>query len=106
MRSSAAKKETTAEPIKAKTVSVAELLKRHSDLTLRISFIESIVEMCTESFSYHDGLEPKNLVLTQDGRRVPSDVVDSILNEITKTMLKPAQDELRKISSIKVTNDN
>lgn len=106
MRSSAAKKEPVVETPKTKTVSVSDLLKRHSDLTLRISFIESILEMCTESFSYHDGLEPKNLVLTQDGRRVPNDVVDTILNEITKTMLKPAQDELRKISSIKVTNDN
>lgn len=104
MRSSAAKKEAVLE--KPKTTSVSELLKRHSDLTLRIAFIESILEICTESFSYHDGLEPKNLVLTQDGRRVPSDVVDTILNEITKTMLKPSQDELRKISSIKVINEN
>lgn len=105
MRSSAVKTQKTATPkvLKPKELSVSDLLERHADVTLKIAFIESILDMCKENFASHDGLEPKNLVLTHDGRKVPNSVIDSIFTEIEKNMLEPLQNELKKISSIKVT---
>ncbi len=100
MRSSAAKPK--AEPAKEKPLTISDILETHLKLTLRIAFLESILDMCYENFSGHDGLEPKSLVLTQDGRRVPNDLVDSILSEINKNMLEPSQNELKKLNSIKV----
>ena len=86
----------------AKKKSLEELIRRHAELTLEIAFIEAVVETSNENFAHHDGLEPKSLVVTSDGRRVPEGVVSSCIDEIKRLALNPRLKELEKLKKVKV----
>ncbi len=92
-------------PVKAEKVpqvTIKELVQKHNDLTLKVTFLEAVLELAKENFGQHDGLEPKSMVITSDGRRVPEVMVESLLNQIEKTLLQPLQNELDKLDSKKV----
>jgi len=89
-------------PRKQKTKSLQDLIHRHGDLTLEIAFIEAVLETSNENFAHHDGLEPKSLVVTSDGRRVPESVVGSCIDEIRALMLAPRLKELDKLKKVKI----
>lgn len=84
----------------AKTLN--EVIQRHQRLTLQQAFVDAVITMAEEQFAYYDGLEPMNLVVTDDGRRVPSEVVDEILATIKETVQLPIKDELEKLSKVKI----
>lgn len=84
----------------AKTLN--EVIERHQRLTLQQAFIDAVITMAEEQFAYYDGLEPMNLVVTDDGRRVPSEVVDEILATIKEAVQAPIKDELEKLSKVKI----
>ncbi len=84
----------------AKTLN--EVIERHQRLTLQQAFVDAVITMAEEQFAYYDGLEPMNLVVTDDGRRVPSEVVDEILATIKETVQLPIKDELEKLSKVKI----
>ena len=86
----------------AKKKSLEEFIHRHAELTLEIAFIEAVVETSNENFAHHDGLEPKSLVVTSDGRRVPEDVVSSCIEEIKRLALSPRLKELDKLKKVKI----
>jgi len=89
-------------PRRSTKKSLDELIHRHAELTLEVAFIEAIIETSHENFAHHDGLEPKSLVVTNDGRRVPEDVVSSCIEELKKTILGPRIKELDKLKKVKV----
>jgi len=85
-----------------KKKSLEELIIRHGELTLEIAFIEAVIETSNENFVHHDGLEPKSLVVTSDGRRVPEGVVSACIEEIKSAVLAPRLKELEKLKKVKV----
>jgi hypothetical protein len=88
-------------PVEAKET-LRDLIERHNELTLRIEFINAVLDMSRESFAHHDGLEPKNIVITPDGRRVQEHMIESILLEMQTKILDPLQNELKRLNSKKV----
>jgi hypothetical protein len=88
--------------LKEETISIKQLIDKHNDLTLRVTFIQAVLDITRQNFGQHDGLEPTNLVVTSDGRRVPEAMIQSIINEIDKLLLVPSQNELKKLESRKV----
>lgn len=83
-------------------VTIKELVQKHNDLTLKVTFLEAVLELSRENFGQHDGLEPKNMVITSDGRRVPEVMIESLLTQIEKALLQPLQQELQKLDAKKV----
>ena len=84
------------------TKTLNEVIERHQRLTLQQAFVDAVITMAEEQFAYYDGLEPMNLVVTDDGRRVPSEVVDEILATIKEAVQLPIKDELEKLSKVKI----
>jgi hypothetical protein len=82
--------------------SLAEVVERYNDVTLTVAFIEAILELCNEHFAYHDGMEPKSIVVSLDGRRVPEPMITDILAKIKDQQLVPLQKELAKLNKQKV----
>ena len=82
--------------------SLAEVVERYNDVTLMVAFIEAILELCNEHFAYHDGMEPKSIVVSLDGRRVPEPMIAEILDQIKNQQLAPLQKELDKLNKQKV----
>lgn len=87
---------------KTSRTSLVQIIERHNEITLLIAFYEAVLETCEENFVYRDGLEPKSLVITNDGRRVPEDMISKVLTEIKSTLLIPLQDELTQLNKKKV----
>jgi hypothetical protein len=79
-----------------------EVIARHADVTLKIAFVEAVLELSIEHFAHHDGLEPKSIVLTNDGRRVPETTVASVIEELRAAILDPLNAELDELKKIKV----
>lgn len=79
-----------------------EVIERHQRLTLQLAFIEAVIGMAEEQFAYYDGLEPMNLVVTDDGRRVPSEVVDEVLATMREAIQVPVSDELEQLRKVKI----
>ena len=82
--------------------SLSDVVTRYNDVTLMVAFLEAILELCHEHFSYHDGMEPKSIVVSLDGRRVPELMIAEILNVIKDDQLAPLQKELDKLNKQKV----
>ena len=82
--------------------SLADVVERYNDVTLMVAFIEAILELCNEHFAYHDGMEPKSIVVSLDARRVPEHMISEILSKIEKEQLTPLQKELDKLNKQKV----
>ena len=89
-------------PTRSKKRSLASIVERYNSVVLEISFYEAILELCNEHFAYHDGMEPKSIVVSLDGRRVPEEMITEILNTIHKTHLTPLLKELDKLNKQKV----
>jgi hypothetical protein len=87
---------------KEETTSIKQLIDKHNELTLRVTFVQAVLDITRQNFGQHDGLEPANLVVTSDGRRVPEAMIQSIINEMDKLLLVPSQNELKKLESRKV----
>jgi hypothetical protein len=82
--------------------SLADVVERYNDVTLMVAFLEAILELCNEHFAYHDGMEPKSIVVSLDGRRVPEHMISEMLSKIEKEQLAPLQKELDKLNKQKV----
>ncbi len=82
--------------------SLADVVKRYNEVTLKVAFYEAILELCREHFAYHDGMEPKSIVVSLDGRRVPEPMIAEILNVIKENQLTPLLKELEKLNKQKV----
>ena len=82
--------------------SLSEIVDRYNDVTLMVAFLEAVLELCNEHFNYHDGMEPKSIVVSLDGRRVPERIITDILSKIEKEQLNPLQKELDKLNKQKV----
>ena len=82
--------------------SLAEIVKRYNEVTLMVSFYDAILELCNEHFSSHDGIEPKSFVVSEDGRRVPEEMISDILSTIEEKQLSPLKKELDRLNRQKV----
>lgn len=89
-------------PKAQKAMSLDEVIKRHGEITLQIAFVEALLELATEQFAHHDGLEPKSIVLTNDGRRVPEATVAQVIDDVRSQTLAPLTKELDKLKKVKV----
>lgn len=87
---------------RATKTSLSKVIARHNEITMLIAFYEAILETCEENFVYRDGLEPKSLVVTNDGRRVPEDMISEVLSTVRKTLLNPLERELSQLNKKKV----
>jgi hypothetical protein len=87
---------------KTKTRSLDEVINRHHEITLQIAFVEALLDMSTEHFVHHDGLEPKSLVVTSDGRRVPEVIISTTIQELKDKLLTPLTKELNSLKKVKV----
>lgn len=89
-------------PPRTKKKTLAQVIERHQEVTLQIAFIEAVLELCSEHFVYRDGVEPKSIVVSNDGRRVTDDMVSTVLEEIKTKNLKPLITEMNRLNKIKV----
>jgi DNA-binding transcriptional regulator YbjK len=85
-----------------KGMTLDQVMARHGDVTLRIALVEAALELMTEHFAHHDGLEPRSIVLTNDGRRVPEATVSLVIDEMRATLLDPLNKELEKLRKVKI----
>ena len=85
-----------------KTLSLADAIERYNQTTLKIAFAEAVLELALEHFAHHDGMEPKSLVVTSDGRRVPESVIQEVLQEIKKKVLEPSQAEIQGLEKVRI----
>ena len=81
---------------------LSKVIARHNEITLLIALYEAVLETCEENFVYRDGLEPKSLIVTNDGRRVPEDMISDALSTIRSTLLTPLEKELNQLNKKKV----
>jgi hypothetical protein len=51
---------------------IKELMLRHADLEIRRAAVEECLTLIRSEFSSRDGIPPNKIVLTEDGKRVPS----------------------------------
>lgn len=82
--------------------SLSEVVERYNDVTLMVAFYEAILELINEHFAYHDGMEPKSIVVSLDGRRVPEHMITDIITKLKEQQLHPLQKELDKLNKQKV----
>lgn len=82
--------------------SLDEVIERHNVVTLKVAFVEALLDMSTEHFVHHDGLEPRSLVVTSDGRRVPESVINETLEELKTKLHAPLQKELASLKKVKI----
>ena len=85
-----------------KKKSLDEVIARHNEVTLKVAFVEALMDMSTEHFVHHDGLEPKSLVVTTDGRRVPEPVINDTLEELKTKLHAPLMKELASLKKVKI----
>jgi hypothetical protein len=89
-------------PRKKKALSLDDVIRRHSEVTLQIAFVEALLDMSNEHFVHHDGLEPRSLVVTSDGRRVPEDVINKTIADVKDKLLNPLNKELARLKKVKL----
>jgi hypothetical protein len=87
---------------KPKAKSLDDVIKRHNEVTLQIAFVEALLDMSNEHFVHHDGLEPKSLVVTHDGRRVPETIINQTIQDLKDKLLNPLTKELASLKKVKL----
>lgn len=87
---------------KPKPKSLDDVIKRHNEVTLKLAFVEALLDMSNEHFVHHDGLEPKSLVVTSDGRRVPENIINSTIQEMKDKLQSPLVKELASLKKVKL----
>ena len=78
-------------------MNLRELMEQHADLQLRRAAIEECLALIRAEFSSRDGIPPNKIVLTEDGKRVPPAIFNSVLAEIADTVLAPVLEEMSNI---------
>ena len=82
--------------------SLAEVIQEHHELNLRSAFIEALLDLASESFVQHDGLEPKSFVVTNEGVRVPEAVIEEVIDKIEEDLLLPLKARIQEIEETSV----
>lgn len=83
-------------------MNMKQLLQKHADLELRRAAAEECLTLIRSEFSSRDGIPPKSIVLTQDGKRVPPSTFNEILDQITNTVLFPILNEMSTLEEKKL----
>lgn len=80
--------------------SLKDVIDRHNTITLELAFVDALFETVSENFSHHDGLEPRSLVVTSDGRRVPEVVITSVMARVRDAIQSPLVKELDELKKV------
>lgn len=80
----------------------ADLLRERSDDQMKATVLEAILSIAEESFIKKDGQKPKNLLVTSEGRKIPSELIEQVLVELRTTLLEPLQEKIKTLDEREV----
>jgi hypothetical protein len=78
------------------------ILDKHTHLDLMLTALEESINLIKSEFGSRDGLPPKNIVLTKDGKRVPPHIFSNILHTLEKEHVIPLRDEITHLEEMKI----
>lgn len=81
---------------------VERIIQRYNQLELEITAVEEVIALVEQEFGSRDGIQPKNIVVTDSGRRVPADNFSIILSQLRTLLLNPLKDERASLKDMKV----
>lgn len=83
-------------------MNVKELLTKYAELDVRRAAIEEALVLIRAEFSSRDGVPPNKIVLTHDGKRVPPQIFNDLISDISALMLAPIDKELAALEDRKI----
>ena len=81
---------------------IEDVVRRYNELELEITAVEEVISLVEQEFSSRDGIQPKNIVVTDSGRRVPTQNFEIIVSQLRKLLLNPLKEERAKLKEMKV----
>lgn len=87
-------------------MNIRELLQTHRNLLLKRVVYEELLKWIESDFLSSDGMKAKNIMVTNDGLAVPEDVISSVINEITASLVSVLNTEIARIEETKVGETN
>jgi hypothetical protein len=87
-------------------MNIRELLQTHRNLLLKRVVYEELLKWVESDFLSSDGMKAKNIMVTNDGLAVPEDVISSVINEITTSLVSVLNAEIARIEETKVGETN
>lgn len=81
---------------------VQEIIQRYNELELEITALSEGLGLLEQEFCSRDNIQPKSIVVTEEGRRVPAEVFNALISELRIKMLKPLEEELIVIKEMTV----
>lgn len=82
--------------------SVQNLFQEYRDLELDIILTEEIIGLVLREFGARDGIEPKNVIVTDAGQPIPTTFVDKLVSRIRDEILEPKIERLDQIKEIDI----
>ena len=79
-----------------------DVVRRYNELDLEITAVHEVIALVEQEFASRDGIQPKNIVLTDDGRRVPPQNFSIIISQIKTLILNPLKQERSDLKDMKV----
>tara|TARA_B100000214_G_C23873788_1_gene583937 strand:- start:142 stop:405 length:264 start_codon:yes stop_codon:yes gene_type:complete len=78
------------------------LVSRYRQLELEIALTQEIIGLVLREFGSRDGIEPKNIVVTDAGQPVPVSYVNKLIEDMGKQLLFPKLDSLNELKELKI----
>jgi hypothetical protein len=82
--------------------SIKEIMIRHADLEIQRAAVEECIALIRSEFSSRDGIPPNKIVLTEDGKRIPSNTFTTVIDDITQRILGPILTEMSSLEEKKI----
>lgn len=80
----------------------ADLLRERMDSQMMATVLDAILTIAEESFIKKDGQKPKNLLVTSDGKRIPPELIESVLAEVRTCLLEPLETKIKDLDQREV----
>ena len=81
---------------------IEDVIRRYNELELEVTAVEEVIALVEQEFSSRDGIQPKNIVVTDSGRRVPTQNFGIIISQLRTLLLNPLKEERAKLKEMKV----
>lgn len=76
---------------------IADLIQERIDAQMRATIYDAMIMSIEESFLKKDGQKPKNLLVTADGRKIPTEMIEEVLLDVKVQLLQPLRAKIQEI---------
>lgn len=83
-------------------MNVKDLLSKYAELNVKRAAVEEAIVLIRAEFSSRDGVPPNKIVLTHDGKRVPTQTFNDLISDIGLLILAPIDEELTALEDKKI----